>query len=101
MDIEQTDITYYGNLCYHLTSGACPEQYDVYKGKHLIGYVRLRHDILRCYYRYNRRFQDKETVYKTTYGGGDTGDFHTQKDREKYLTLCNQKLLERYKQETK
>ena len=40
-------------LLFHLTSWACPEQYDVVKGKHTVGYVRLRGgrfrvDVPRC-----------------------------------------------------
>ncbi len=26
-----------------LTCGACPEQYDVYEGDRMVGYIRLRH----------------------------------------------------------
>ena len=29
---------------------ACPEQYDVFKGDKLVGYVRLRHGGLSCRY---------------------------------------------------
>lgn len=31
------------NLTFIQTCGACPEQYEVYKGKKPVGYLRLRH----------------------------------------------------------
>ncbi len=33
-------------LYFELTCGACPEQYDVYRGQVQVGYVRLRHGCL-------------------------------------------------------
>lgn len=35
-------------LEFRMTCGACPEQYDVYEGTLQVGYVRLRHGLLRC-----------------------------------------------------
>lgn len=34
-----------------MTCGACPEQYDAYKGTDKIGYLRLRHGVFRVEYR--------------------------------------------------
>ena len=34
----------------HMTCSACPEQYDVYKGKEQVGYIRLRHGQFRVDY---------------------------------------------------
>ena len=38
----------YEGLKYVLTCSAYPEQYDVLKDEKLVGYVRLRHGLLRC-----------------------------------------------------
>lgn len=32
------------------TCGACPEQYDVWHGKHKVGYLRLRHGHFRAHF---------------------------------------------------
>lgn len=40
----------YGNCKFVQTCNACPEQYDVFIGNKLVGYVRLRWGTLRAYY---------------------------------------------------
>jgi hypothetical protein len=42
------------------TCGACPEQYDVFKGKQQVGYLRLRHG----YFRVDVPNCGGETVYE-------------------------------------
>lgn len=39
----------YGNLRVVMTCMACPEQYDVYKGKEVVAYFRLRHGRFAAY----------------------------------------------------
>lgn len=39
-----------GGFLFELTCGACPEQYDVYKYKKQVAYLRLRHGVFSVYY---------------------------------------------------
>jgi hypothetical protein len=68
---------------YHLqlTCSACPEQYDVIKGKAKVGYLRLRHGSFSAEYPY-----DGEIVYRA-HPNGD-GIFDSAEEREIHLTAA-------------
>lgn len=64
-----------------LTCGACPEQYDVYKGDDVVGYMRLRHGHFYADYR-------GRTVYTASPRGDGVFD---SDERIMYLTeACNE-----------
>lgn len=62
-----------------LTCPACPEQYDVWRGKQMIGYLRLRHG------RFRADYPDcgGDTVYEA-HPRGD-GTFKDAEERELHL----------------
>lgn len=60
------------------TCGACPEQYDVFRGEELVGYLRLRHGHFRADCPYGN------TVYETSAMSGD-GEF-CDDEREFFLS---------------
>lgn len=73
-----------------LTCGACPEQYDAYKGSKIVGYLRLRHgsfyvDFPEC---------GGETIYEAEPKGD--GMFESE-ERETYLTKAIDAILEALK----
>ena len=63
------------------TCGACPEQYDVFKGGRQVGYVRLRWGTVTC------DFPDcrGDTIYSHSFEDGWKGNFADDAEREKYL----------------
>lgn len=69
--------------------GACPEQYDVYKGDTQIGYLRLRHGHFRADY----GDCGGETVYEASPNGDGCFDCD---EREGYLTKAVDALLDKY-----
>lgn len=73
-----------------LTCGACPEQYDAYKGANKVGYLRLRHGDFRV------DFPDcmEETIYEASPNGD--GMFETD-ERLFYLTNAVDAILEALK----
>lgn len=77
--------------CYLIkTCSMCPEQYDVYKGKVQIGYLRLRGGWFRADY----PDCGEETVYEA-YPDGD-GQFEDY-ERDKYLGEAVAALLKAYR----
>lgn len=72
----------------NLTCGGCPEQYDVFSGGQYVGYIRLRHG----YFRVDDAHGT--TVFSTGEIPGPGGVFSSVEDREKFLTLGLNKLLE-------
>jgi hypothetical protein len=61
------------------TCGACPEQYDVFKDKKLVGYLRLRHGYFTANY--------PDVRGKTVYEAEPKGDGIFEPDERKfYLT---------------
>lgn len=66
------------------TCRACPEQYDVYDGDDLIGYMRLRHGYFRAEYR-------GKVVYETQPQGD--GLFYEHERRHYLNTACLNILL--------
>lgn len=65
---------------FHLTCSACPEQYNAYKGKEYVGYVRLRHG--------NFRVEDAkgDTIFRANPKGD--GCFDSGGERSHYLGLA-------------
>ena len=63
------------------TCGACPEQYDVFKGGRQVGYVRLRWGTVTC------DFPDcrGDTIYSHSFDDGWKGCFDSSEERETYL----------------
>jgi len=63
-----------------MTCRVCPEQYDVYIGEYLVGYLRLRHGT------FEARFPDSlgESVYETDKIYGD-GCFYGREERMREL----------------
>ena len=74
------------------TCEACPEQYDVVDdNRNQVGYVRLRWGCLRCDY----PDVGKETIYSTSFDDERMGYSDSQEQREHYLNIIADKLLER------
>lgn len=72
------------------TCSACPEQYDVYKGKMQIGYLRLRHGDFRADY--------PECGGETVYEAEPRGDGLFEDDeRDKYLGEAVEALLKAHR----
>lgn len=78
-----------------LMYGPCPEQYNVYHGNRQVGYVRLRHSMLKV--DYPTCFG--ETVYWCSYGNNDTGIFLNDEDRMEYLEKIAVIIKDRIKNE--
>lgn len=77
-------------LVLKLTCSACPEQYDVYKGESIVGYLRLRHGDFRV------DFPDAggKTIYEASPNGD--GSFETE-ERLEYLEKAVDCILEELK----
>lgn len=72
------------------TCSRAPEQYDVYKGKIQIGYLRLRHGLFRADY--------PECGGKTVYKALPTGDgAFEDHERDKYLSEAVAALLKAHR----
>lgn len=83
-------------LRFVLTCGSCPEQYDVYRGNRQVGYVRLRHSVIRADY----PTCAGETVFRSPYGNSDTGMFLNDEDRMEYLEKIAVIIKDRIKNKT-
>ena len=83
---------YYG-LTLERTSYACPEQYSVYDGDTLCGYMRLRHGffIVDCYY--DPDGWSSERVYESETEGD--GIFNDEEEREYNLKNGAEEIYER------
>lgn len=75
-------------LDFKQTCGACPEQYDVFKGKKQVGYVRLRWGDLSC------RYPDYEgdEIYSESFQDAWKGCFDDDNERNKYLLIIANEL---------
>lgn len=85
----------FNKLRFELTCGACPEQYDVYKGDLQVGYVRLRWGGLRCDY----PDVGGETVYIHDFDDGYKGCFDSDEERDFHLTEISKALTGRLERE--
>jgi len=65
------------------TCGACPEQYDVWKGGKQVGYMRLRWGSFRV----DLGDCGGETVYQDDVGDGWSGSFRDTEERERQLRM--------------
>lgn len=77
------------------TCGSCPEQYEMYHGKKMIGYFRLRHGRFRADY----PDAGDETVYEA-FTIGD-GNFHDEDERKKHMEAATRIIKERYEHDSK
>lgn len=75
-------------LDFKKTCDACPEQYDVFKGDKMVGYVRLRWGVLSC------RYPDYEgdEIYSESFDDGWQGEFEDDNERNKYLIIIAKEL---------
>lgn len=74
------------------TCSACPEQYEVFKGRRKqVGYVRLRWGSLTCEY----PDVGGEYIYTANIGNGYTGEFENQEQREYHLNAIADKILKK------
>jgi len=78
-----------------------PEQYWVYKGSHIIGYIRLRWGHLTCNYLPKGTFTDLTDngilVYDKIFNDDNfKGSFDTEEEREYWLSKCKEALLDKY-----
>jgi len=80
------------NFEFHLTCGACPEQYDVFLEDTQVGYARLRWGMLRCDY----PDVDGETIYHYSFDDRLQGCFDDDKQREYHLDLIAKELYNRF-----
>ena len=79
---------------YELTSGMCPEQYDVFnKDGEQVGYIRLRWGHLRC----DVPDCGGETIYEHHFSNGLKGSFDNERERNKYLNIIDDRLKRYYK----
>lgn len=87
----------YNGLRFEMTCGACPEQYDVYKGDKLVGYVCLRWGFLRCDY----PDVGGETIYEHSFAEDDgyKGCFDSDEERDFHLTEISKALTGRLERE--
>lgn len=73
------------------TCEACPEQYDVYnESGNQVGYIRLRYGLLTLEYPANGCV----TIYEYKFEDGMKGGFDNQEERDKYLQIMFNVLLE-------
>lgn len=73
------------------TCGACPEQYDVFRGGHYVGYLRLRHGRFRADF--------VPTDYETVYEAFPNGDgIFDHDERDQYIDAALKAIKKRYKQ---
>jgi hypothetical protein len=78
-----------GQCTFVLTCNACPEQYDVFIGSKLVGYVRLRWNTLRA----NYPDVMGKTVYTAELNDWDMqGVFETTEQRDFHLRLIAEAL---------
>lgn len=70
-------------LNFKKTCDACPEQYDVFKGDKIVGYVRLRWGLLSCCY----PDYEGEEIYSKSFDDAWQGEFDDDNERNKYLII--------------
>lgn len=70
-------------LDFKKTCDACPEQYDVFKGDKMVGYVRLRWGVLSCSY---PNYLGEE-IYSKSFDDAWQGEFDDDNERNKYLII--------------
>jgi hypothetical protein len=75
-------------LNFKKTCDACPEQYDVFKGDKMVGYVRLRWGVLSCCY----PNYDGEEIYSKSFDDAWQGEFDDDNERNKYLIIIAKEL---------
>ena len=75
-------------LDFKQTCGACPEQYDVFKGKKQVGYVRLRRGNLTCDYPDHMGNE----IYSESFQDAWKGCFDDDNERNKYLLIIANEL---------
>jgi hypothetical protein len=66
------------SIQFDLVHKSCPELYDIYNDKGLIGHVRLRYGILSVYI-------NNERIYKHTFSFPFKGEFADDNERKQYL----------------
>jgi len=91
MKKNENKNNYYG-LTLEKTSYACPEQYSVYDGDTLCGYMRLRHGVFIVDY-YEVIDGSSERVYESETKGD--GIFYDEEEREYHLKNGAEKIYER------
>ncbi len=69
------------------TCNWCPEQYDVFQGKVLVGYLRMRWGHFQAYYMPDGKhdFENGEVVYVAKYADDLLGEFPTEGQRHMHL----------------
>lgn len=77
MILDDKDTISIMGLTFHKTCDMCPEQYDVYKGKKYVAYIRLRSGWLRVY----PDVGSNEPIYEKIYDNIYKGQFTTQNER--------------------
>ena len=95
MEFEADTTTNIENLTFHITSHFAPEQYDVYKGGRVVGYVRLRGGRFRV----DCPGVGGEVVYAHQFESW-IGAFDTEEDRLHYLTEAA-KAIKQWQQKNK
>lgn len=70
-------------LNFVMTCGACPEQYDVFKGEDQVGYIRLRHGVFRV----DCPECSGATVFEHVFDDM-LGSFDGAEQKEEYLTIA-------------
>lgn len=80
-------------LYFCCTCGSSPEQYEVFKGKEHVGYVRLRYGYLSCEY------PDLcgELLYEYEFSDFLLGSFDSEEQRKYYLGKIADRILEKIK----
>ena len=76
------------------TCSACPEQYDVYLGGNLVGYVRLRYGQLSAWCPTITGNPEHE-VYTHQFEDEWLGEFHDDDERTEYLNECADAIMAR------
>lgn len=87
-ELEAT-LAKFTDLKFVQTCGACPEQYDVFKGEEQVGYVRLRWGHMAV----TAPNYDGELVYEHFFRDGIQGFFDSPEEREFYLAKANEAIL--------
>jgi len=75
------------------TCDACPEQYDVFHKKELVGYLRLRYG----YFSASFPNSSGKEVYKSPIGDSLTGEFTNEKERKFHLKAAKKAIKKELK----
>jgi len=84
-----------GKLMFNITCYAYPEQYDVYLNDNIVGYVRLRGGSLICEY----PNVNGELIYEHTFDDSFKGKFDNDDERNHYLKICEDAIIQRLNDE--